>query len=553
MEPNEILEKYKPILEKNPGDPRFARVGEIHLSTGDFKNALTVLTKGVKANPKYSTGQLMLARALLEAGYLPQARERYRIVLRLDPSNIASLWHLASIAFEEKKDSEGIRYLMRIMDADPYNTMVRQELKAHTGQDFGAPEPKLFQPPPPPPPPMRTETPIQEAPKAITEDGSGTLPAETVESELNDLLSMDVSGKGAVTAPAETENMPPAEEFEELFEMDVSKAETTQSASADKGVADVIPPVAPPVAAEQNPPEQAIAGAQPEEQSTIVESAESTQSQVLSQPREPDPLQIAEDALFFEEADSGDLRKESAEEDLEPVEKEPDIEKDEAEILATSTQSEEATAPILPPEEAEQVSQERIPTADSGDKTPKETEVASVAELAELLKVGDVDVEVFKEETKELPESHPEAQSDIQPIFEETMDSSDTESEDVIEEISSQEQTATETVEPESFNIDPPGSVEDDKRLEEADITDNIEVFSEDVKEAVEQVPETAPVEDNNEIDNAELEKQIENLPTFGSSGVPADEQIIDEKANMKSGVETAEPQNSDETEDNVE
>jgi hypothetical protein len=232
MEPSEIITKNRPYIEKDPGDPRFARVGEAFLEMGDLKNALAVLTRGVKANPRYPTGQLILAHGLRQAGYLPQAKERLKVVLRLDSSNIAALWQLASIAFEEGEDDEGIRNLKKIMLINPYLPEARNELKNRTGIEFGPPQPPKSKIEPQLPVPT-----AQEGPIVIKKD------KEEFEDDLEEIQEVAVAATEQASAvireePAEpepeihTEESKPAEseEFEELFEMDVSEMEVVEEA-----------------------------------------------------------------------------------------------------------------------------------------------------------------------------------------------------------------------------------------------------------------------------------------------------------------------------------
>ncbi|MCD6502459.1 tetratricopeptide repeat protein, partial [bacterium] len=203
MTDDQILANFSMIVSENPGDPRFARLGDVHLHKGDLRKALEVLTAGVGANPTYSTGQQILARALLKAGYLKEAMERFEIVLRIDPGNTAAMWEIAKIYFKQGRTADGIEMLRSLLTLDPFDEKAKRELR---NLNVELPEENV------PPVPEPEETVASSAAETLPGQPMGieTLSEpkpptgseiDSVERELEELLKMDISGMEGEAEP----------------------------------------------------------------------------------------------------------------------------------------------------------------------------------------------------------------------------------------------------------------------------------------------------------------------------------------------------------------
>ncbi|MGC9315980.1 MAG: hypothetical protein ACP5G4_10215, partial [bacterium] len=416
MEPKEIVDKLGAFVEKDPGDPRFARVGDAFLKMGDFKNALAVLTKGVKLNPRYFTGQLILAHTLRQAGYLPQAKERYKIVLRLDPANIAAMWQLSAISFEEDNEADGIRYLKKILLVNPYHQLAQEELKRRTGKEYG--------PPRPPQPKREAQLPIpsrQDGPIIIDREGD----QEEADIEKPQPAVSDSKVAPATAPPIETEvpapvepqpqkpeSEPASEDFEELFEMDISemeiveedtspKAPVEESSTEDESgmTEETVEKQTEPVIAEQESPRDDVsqtsetapaeAPQRPAGQSPPSEKADSDGS-ILG----GGALEISEDALFFEEV-------------KEPSEELSD--EDEAEEIF----AEEAVVEEPPVEEAEIPQGEETPRAEASGEEEEETISFDKVEFSKESPVEKVEEEEIPDFEERIPQAPAENEINV--------------------------------------------------------------------------------------------------------------------------------------------
>lgn len=564
MEPKEVVDKFRSFVDKDPGDPRFARIGEAYLSMGDLKNALTVLTKGVKANPRYFTGQLILGHALRQAGYLPQARERYRIVLRLDPSNIAAMWQLSAISFEQGNEKDGIRYLKKILLANPYHQIAKEELKNRTGKEYGPPRPP--KPKPEIPVPTTQEGPIEvrrEEPElAVTEEARET--ASTA-SELDDLLSIDVSGEETATAMEFEEEKPVSEEavaaktesgesakpvsketsseeteggdFEELFEMDISEMEVIEEAPEEtraKEAEEVVNP-----ADETVKPEEAVGvveekadeGVEQEDKETVSDESYgkttglTEAAEEIVEPTAPEAEDDMEELPAEELAEERDVGEEKqVQKDGEEVGFGPDLIEISEDALFFEEETEKPEALEEPTEigadESEKVSEE--PAQDQGDtKEPEPTEpkieVPDESEPEPVLeKDFEGELESIELSATERPESGTEKDEERTAM----------EPSEIIEVSSPEELAKLIGAEEEKEAVD----IESEEiEIEETDLTEpeitpeDITSLSTEIEEVIEELPETDELAEKNE--QVDLESEAE-VPTEREP----EHQIIDEK-----------------------
>ncbi len=539
MEPKEIVDKLGAFVEKDPGDPRFARVGDAFLKMGDFKNALAVLTKGVKLNPRYFTGQLILAHTLRQAGYLPQAKERYKIVLRLDPANIAAMWQLSAVSFEEDNEADGIRYLKKILLVNPYHQLAQEELKRRTGKEYGPPRPPQPKREAQLPIPSRQDGPIVIDSESEQEEADIEKP-QSVVSDSEDVPVTESSVETGIPASAEAqphkpESEPAGDDFEELFEMDISemeivaedtssKAPVEESSSADgsrtpKGITENA--VNPVITEEESPEEYAS-------HSSEIPSAgaSSAQSEQTPPPEKGDSdgsilgggaLEISEDALFFEE------------------EKEPSEEpKDEAEeVLA-----EKALAEEHPNVDTQLPQEEESPRPASADEKVEETVTFDRVEFekeSSVEKVEEEEIPDFEERIPQVPAeneinvSSPEelarllgasADDDVSESSEIPTETGETDMTDTLEDAGAEEASSEEIESSQMPSDEEIEDIPDFGRL--ADEDNESIVFAEEESPEEELAKEAVMTEDAEEIDkpvDAVLEIDNSEDIDFGSFG----------------------------------
>jgi hypothetical protein len=80
-----------------PDSLAFARLADLYRKTGKIDRAIDICEKGIKLNPAYITGHLVLSRCYLKQKRLEEAAETLKKVCAMDWRNIAAIWMLADI------------------------------------------------------------------------------------------------------------------------------------------------------------------------------------------------------------------------------------------------------------------------------------------------------------------------------------------------------------------------------------------------------------------------------------------------------------------------
>ncbi len=195
MTDEQIILAYSAYISESPGDPRFARLGDLYLKNGDLRKALEVLTAGIGANPTYVTGQQVLAKVLIKAGYLKEARERFEIVLRIDPGNVMAMWQIAKIDFKQGNTQEGIDRLRSLLALDPFDEKAKRELRNLNVElpEHATPSaPEVVEPEVSSTIETHVDLPVEIEPTPQPRPPTGS-EISSVENELEELLKMDLS------------------------------------------------------------------------------------------------------------------------------------------------------------------------------------------------------------------------------------------------------------------------------------------------------------------------------------------------------------------------
>ncbi|MFH0921996.1 MAG: tetratricopeptide repeat protein [Fibrobacterota bacterium] len=215
------LRNLEERVKKVPGSPGFARLADHYRIAGHVDNAIALCETGVKANPEYPTGHLLLGRCYFEKERVEDARKEFETVLRLDRKNIFALKIIGDMEAQKGDKSAAARFYKMAADFDPLNSETQSMFRQFA--QFYKPGSAAL---PIGPAPAQAETPLPaaEAP-----------PAEALAETLME---------PAIAAPAETEmlDLSGAQNFDDL-----EKA-VDNAAASDAGAAPTEPELSP------NPP-----------------------------------------------------------------------------------------------------------------------------------------------------------------------------------------------------------------------------------------------------------------------------------------------------------
>jgi predicted regulator of Ras-like GTPase activity (Roadblock/LC7/MglB family) len=98
-------------LKRNPGAPAFARLAERLREHDELGEAMWVCSRGLLANPNYSTGHVILAEILWENGLKKRARDEFTEALNLDGNNARARLGLAHLLLQEGDWQQALQQL----------------------------------------------------------------------------------------------------------------------------------------------------------------------------------------------------------------------------------------------------------------------------------------------------------------------------------------------------------------------------------------------------------------------------------------------------------
>lgn len=109
----EEIEKYREILKKDPASKGFIHLADALRRLKKFEEAEKVCEDGMKLNPNYHTGKIVLAKIYKDQGKNTEALEKLNEVLTKVPDNPVALRLKGEICFEMGQYEESLRSFER--------------------------------------------------------------------------------------------------------------------------------------------------------------------------------------------------------------------------------------------------------------------------------------------------------------------------------------------------------------------------------------------------------------------------------------------------------
>ena len=110
-----LVEKYEKILKQDKSSVVFAPLAEIYRKAGEFKKSLKVCESGLKHNPEYISGKIVLAHTHYELENFQKAKEVIEPYINKNPENnlLQKLW--GKINLELGEDSLALDCFKRLL------------------------------------------------------------------------------------------------------------------------------------------------------------------------------------------------------------------------------------------------------------------------------------------------------------------------------------------------------------------------------------------------------------------------------------------------------
>jgi predicted regulator of Ras-like GTPase activity (Roadblock/LC7/MglB family) len=126
----ERISKCEEILSQNPKSLVFAALSDAYRKKGDLGKAFHVCSQGLKVNPNYGPGHVVMARINLERGMYTEAEKELAWAEQADGRNRATELLMAQILIKKGQVKEARKSLEKVKSTDPDNQVVTELLQS---------------------------------------------------------------------------------------------------------------------------------------------------------------------------------------------------------------------------------------------------------------------------------------------------------------------------------------------------------------------------------------------------------------------------------------
>ncbi len=110
-----LFERYRSAPESSV----FAPLADACRKAGMLEEAIEICNKGLKANPRYTSGYVVQGKCYFDANDISKASRTFSRVLELDPNNLVALRYLGTISVGEGNAAAAREHFQQILNLDP--------------------------------------------------------------------------------------------------------------------------------------------------------------------------------------------------------------------------------------------------------------------------------------------------------------------------------------------------------------------------------------------------------------------------------------------------
>lgn len=135
----EFIERYQLVLQKDPKSKVFAPLGEAYRKMGLLKEALQVLTAGVKTHPHFASGRVSLAKLLIDQGKHSEAADHLKVAVEVASENILAHRLLADCYMKTRQPKHALKAFKMTLFLNPDDAYAKeyvQKLESLTADEY---------------------------------------------------------------------------------------------------------------------------------------------------------------------------------------------------------------------------------------------------------------------------------------------------------------------------------------------------------------------------------------------------------------------------------
>ena len=122
-------ERYQEILRKDPRSQVFALLADDYRKLGLYDKAFKILKEGVRFNPSYFPGHLVLGRCYCDKGYYDSALLAVRPFIDSHKDNLSFLKLLSEIYLKLEMKESALSVFQSIIFLDPRNQEAKKRIQ----------------------------------------------------------------------------------------------------------------------------------------------------------------------------------------------------------------------------------------------------------------------------------------------------------------------------------------------------------------------------------------------------------------------------------------
>lgn len=123
---SEVIEKYRHLLKKDPRSQVFAPLAEAYRETGQIVLAEKIAREGLKHNPQFAAGHLVLGKIFKDQKKLTEALEAVQKALQFSPENLLAHQIEGDLLIELKRPQEALRSFKMVLLLNPLSSKAKK-------------------------------------------------------------------------------------------------------------------------------------------------------------------------------------------------------------------------------------------------------------------------------------------------------------------------------------------------------------------------------------------------------------------------------------------